>query len=256
MLCLSTAAGTVAGWVGVPARCHTDFCRSPTWLPPITCLQLPRELGAPDAAAKQLKKFASMRQVELTGALGHEEAAAAGSQRPHSRSSVDAAENGSSHHAGTLTHAEHRHHHSPERKPKAWEPAEREPLAELAALQEHEGGMDPSGRAGSGASAAGAAGQRAGGGAALLAAATGALAEGVRALREGWAYMQSRENRDVAALVRCVVAFSPSSHLLLVASLDDYTRRCVFTAAGPFSTLNPGADEVRSCAHLGGSGHN
>ncbi|PRW58840.1 major facilitator superfamily MFS_1 [Chlorella sorokiniana] len=174
---------------------------------------IPRELGAPDAVAKQLKKFSSMRQVELTGALGHEEPAPAGSHRPHSRSSVDAstAENGS-HHAGTLTHAEHRHHHSPERKPKAWEPAGLEPAADLPALQEQEGASTLSGRGsgGSNGAAAGAAGQRDGGGAALLAAATGALAEGVRALQDGWAYMRCRENRDVAALVlmKCAAALT------------------------------------------------
>lgn len=172
---------------------------------------IPRELGAPDAAAKQLKKFASMRQVELAGVLDHQEAAPAGSHRPHSRSSVDAAENGS-HHAGTLTHAEHRHHYSPERKAKAWEPASPEPAAEVAALQEHDAASDPSGRTNSGSSslAAGSAGQRAGGGAALLAAATGALAEGVRALQEGWTYMRCRENRDVAALVlmKCAAALT------------------------------------------------
>ena len=172
---------------------------------------IPRELGAPDAAAKQLKKFASMRQVELAGVLDHQEAAPAGSHRPHSRSSVDAAETGS-HHAGMLTHAEHRHHYSPERKAKAWEPASPEPAAEVAALQEHDAASDPSGRTNSGSSslAAGSAGQRAGGGAALLAAATGALAEGVRALHEGWTYMRCRENRDVAALVlmKCAAALT------------------------------------------------
>ena len=172
--------------------------------------QIPVELGAPDAQAKQLKKGLSMRQVELAAAT-QEAVATAGSgegrrhQRSLSRASEDAAaavaaENGSA--ASGLTHAEHRHHHGTE----AWEADSATELEGAPMLRGGQGNAEALRPGGSGSSAT----VPAGGSGALLAAAMAALAEGMWALREGWGYMRSRQNRDVAALVlmKCTAALT------------------------------------------------
>lgn len=186
-----------------------------TYLAAVWCArQLPTELGAPDAQAKQLKKFASMRAVELgalASAAGDESgggaAAAARQGRPGSRGEAarkaaqeEAAENGSL--PGGLSHAEQRHHHA---EAPAWEaddPAAAAAVAERGPQAEPEL-LAPG--AGSGGSAS--LGSRSNG-ASTLAAASSAMAEGWHALREGWAYVSSRANRDVAALVsmKCAAA--------------------------------------------------
>lgn len=153
--------------------------------------QVPRELGAPDAAARQLKKHASMRQVEMAGLLGP------AAHEPASRA-AEAAEGGHGHAAAAagLTHAEHRHHPH-DQGAAAWEPAS----PEAGAQSEHEllnGGGLGQGPAGNGA----------GGG--LLAAGAAALAEGWRATREGWDYITARHNSEVRALVlmKCAAALT------------------------------------------------
>lgn len=216
-----------------------------TYLAAVWCAkQLPEELGGPDAAAKQLKKFSSMRSVELTAAL--EQAAEEEEQkqqhaqrrgRPGSRSdgrgggggsraAEDAAEKGG-HPAGVLTHAEHRHHH--EQQPVGWQPT----AAGVEALPDREVEvLHPPGGSGGSVSL----GARSSGGSTLTAA-TSALAEGVRALGEGWHYVSNSANRDVAALVlmKCAAATvwgagGPERRAMLV--------WCAVAAAAPLPGLH------------------
>lgn len=210
--------------MSLPTDPHPPTCTCPqdafTYLAAVWCArQLPRELGAPDAQAKQLKKFASLRAVELgalAGAAGAREdeggSGAARRGRPGSRGEAarkaaqeEAAENGSL--PGGLTHAGQRHHHTDS---PAWE-AEGPAAAVAAAAageaeQAADAELEPLALAGGSGGSASLGGRSSG--ASTLAAASSAMAEGWAALREGWAYVSSRANRDVAALVlmKCAAA--------------------------------------------------
>lgn len=180
-------------------------------------LQLPVALGAPDAAyrqaaSRQVKKKSSERGIELGGLAGGgwDEAEAA-------------AEEGSAYGAHAVTHAERRHLAKQQQQQLA--PLAREPAAGSAAADQvgpHEQTRLPLPAGAAPVPAlGGTVGQAAGHGrtspgppasasstAALWAAARAAMAEGARATAEGWRYVSSPTNRDVAALVmmKCAAA--------------------------------------------------
>jgi hypothetical protein len=176
--------------------------------------QLPRGLGAPDAASRQLKKHSSLRSVELAPLVEHQAGgvgqAGEGQQaqgRPEEAAELLASAGAGGQLAGAVTHPERRLH-----QPAVVEEGvggaallavqseievEEEEEEQQQRHQAHQNGIHPL-----------ALGSRAGGAAALLAAAGAAAAEGLRALREGWRYVSGREQRDVAALVlmKCCAA--------------------------------------------------
>lgn len=176
--------------------------------------QLPRGLGAPDAASRQLKKHSSLRSVELAPLVEHQAGgvgqAGQGQQaqgRPEEAAELLASAGAGGQLAGAVTHPERRLH-----QPAVVEEGvggaallavqseievEEEEEQQQPRHQAHQNGIHPL-----------ALGSRAGGAAALLAAAGAAAAEGLRALREGWRYVSGREQRDVAALVlmKCCAA--------------------------------------------------
>lgn len=179
-------------------------------------LQLPAALGAPGAAyrqpaSRQVKKKSSERRIELGGLpLG-------GWDEPGV-----AAEDGGALSAHAVTHAERRHLLKQQQQlaPLAREPAAGSAAADPAGPQEQGGLVPPAGAAPvpalvGGAGPAAAPGRTspspattAAGMDALWAAARGAMAEGARATAEGWRYVSSPANRDVAALVlmKCAAA--------------------------------------------------
>lgn len=165
-------------------------------------LQLPTPLGAPDAAyrqhgSRQVKRKSSERHVELGGL-------AAGAGGEHEAAAEDGSASGLTH---AVTHAERRHHLKQQQQqhqlaPLAREPATGSTTPEPAAPQEQGCLTSP------GAAAAPGVAGSSGGTAALWAGAVGAMAEGARATAEGWRYVSSPANRDVAALVmmKCAAA--------------------------------------------------
>ncbi|KAL4425671.1 hypothetical protein ABPG75_009687 [Micractinium tetrahymenae] len=177
-------------------------------------LQLPAALGAPDAASRQpgsrqVKKKSSERHIELGSlAVGAGDADEA------------AAEDGSAYGVHAVTHAERRHHLKQQQQqqlaPLAREPAAGSLAPDPAGLQDQRPLLAPSSAASAGPAAANgraspglpASAASSGGMAGLWAAAKGAMAEGARATAEGWQYVSSPANRDVAALVmmKCAAA--------------------------------------------------
>ncbi|KAL4437964.1 hypothetical protein ABPG77_004185 [Micractinium sp. CCAP 211/92] len=210
----ASVGGVVASKLGKSACFLVD---TGSYLVAAWCaLQLPVALGAPDAAyrqaaSRQVKKKSSERGIELGGLAveGWDESEAA-------------AEEGSAYGAHAMTHAERRHLAKQQQQlaPLAREPAAGSTAADRAGPHEQSRLPLPAGAAPAPA-LVGAVGQAAGHGrtspgppassgstAALWAAAKGAMAEGARATAEGWRYVTSPTNRDVAALVmmKCAAA--------------------------------------------------
>lgn len=191
--------------------------------------QLPPSLGAPDAAARLLKKHRSLQQVELTGAGGSDEEGLQGHQQQsadgqtyvkvfdsssHKGSSSDVCfGSGGDQHSPTTAHAQQRHRQQHLSLP-ASEAGAVAAGQELATERRHQrdsndaGSNAPAGHfadvaSGPAVSFAGTAGgtSASDGAAGLVRAAASAVAGGFGAILEGWRYLCCWQNADVGVLV-------------------------------------------------------
>jgi hypothetical protein len=178
-------------------------------------------LGAPDVAARRLKKTAStVQQVEL-GALaeggdpgGEAEAGAAWQQQQQQHRQADKRQKPGASRLGSPEPAAKQHNGSalgdaepgsfPKRSPDSLYQDDSAAVVSVELEDEQAVLLTPASLPSAPTTLA----IRAGSVAALLKAAAGAIGEGWRAMLEGWRYVRARENGDVAALVcmKCCAA--------------------------------------------------